>query len=236
MKNKIISASGLKVKIRSHTCDENFVKNVILNKEYYIPGYEINDNDTIVDIGGNIGTFALLAASCSPNGKVFTFEPSKENFSSLTFNIKLNGFKNIFPVKHAIYGEKRKMKLFLTHDFRGGNTIVPQTLYPTAKEKDEVNFSKQTYEIVDCITLEDVFRSHNIIRCNFLKLDCEGAEFSILFNTSKKLFKKIDKIAMEHHSREYAPRLVSHLKANGFIIDRFVDYKDNYGFIFAKRN
>ena len=35
---------------------------------------------------------------------------------------------------------------------------------------------------------------------NFLKIDCEGAEYDILLNTSKSIFKRIGKIALERHN------------------------------------
>src|SRR5207244_12812251 len=55
---KTVKAGGLSVRIRRLTCDELFVQNIIVNHEYTPPGFDIQERDVVIDIGGNIGTFA----------------------------------------------------------------------------------------------------------------------------------------------------------------------------------
>ena len=47
------------------------------------------------------------------------------------------------------------------------------------------------------MTLEDVFNTHAIDRCAWLKLDCESAEWGIVAKTG--MLARIDRISMELH-------------------------------------
>lgn len=52
--------------------------------------------ETFVDVGGNKGDFALLAAKITgENGKVVCIEPEPTNLSWIRRSIDLNGYKNI---------------------------------------------------------------------------------------------------------------------------------------------
>ena len=56
----------------------------------------LDSGDTFLDIGANIGTHALAAASrVGPAGRVVAFEPHPKTFGFLKQSIALNGFRNI---------------------------------------------------------------------------------------------------------------------------------------------
>ena len=56
----------------------------------------LDSGDTFLDIGANIGTHALAAASrVGPAGRVLAFEPHPKTFGFLRQNIAFNGFRNI---------------------------------------------------------------------------------------------------------------------------------------------
>ena len=44
----------------------------------------IKDKDNIIDIGANLGYYSLLFSSLTPNGKIFSFEPSLKNYKKIT--------------------------------------------------------------------------------------------------------------------------------------------------------
>src|SRR5437879_4305635 len=44
---------------------------------------------------------------------------------------------------------------------------------------------------IEAITLEQVFDRSRIERCDFLKIDCEGAEYDILFGASEVALRRI---------------------------------------------
>jgi len=48
--------------------------------------------------------------------------------------------------------------------------------------------------------MDSLLNNLNIENCDFLKMDCEGAEYEILRNTSQAGFRRIARISMECHS------------------------------------
>ncbi|MCH6580602.1 MAG: FkbM family methyltransferase [Nitrospinae bacterium] len=56
---------------------------------------------------------------------------------------------------------------------------------------------------VNRVTLEDIFETYGLERYDFLKMDCEGAEYDIFYNCPDGILARIDQIAMEvHHGAE----------------------------------
>jgi len=74
---------------------------------------------------------------------------------------------------------------------------------------------------VPSVTLRDIFEEHRIRRCDFLKIDCEGAEYDILYSSSPDVLERVDQIAMEvHHGegeRENIDAMTSFLESRGFM-------------------
>jgi FkbM family methyltransferase len=232
LRRKTVCAGGFRVRLRRQTCDENFVHNVLLNNEYTPPGYEIHESDVVIDIGGNIGTFALHAARCASRGKVFTFEPNGENYQLLVRNIALNKARNILPMRAAIAAQRGTIKLYSSTEGGGFHSVL----------EDRMSDARR-YELVDTVALKDVFVENAIERCHFLKIDCEGAEYDILYNLPADYFARIDRIAMEYHGvadatqrRAQSDELVAYLEHRGFRIDAYEEFVGfRGGFIRATR-
>ena len=56
----------------------------------------VNNGDSVIDIGANIGTTAIsLSRSVGESGKVFAFEPQQIISQCLSANVLLNNIKNI---------------------------------------------------------------------------------------------------------------------------------------------
>lgn len=228
---KTVRIEGLNVTVRRLTQDEEFVANVLVGDDYIREGFDINVSDVVIDIGGNIGTFSLRAARAAKDGRVLCFEPNSENYSLLRKNISRNGFENIMPFQMAIAGQPGTVRLFA-----GGDTGLHST--SASRGVDE-----SAFEDVPCITLEQVFEENQIRKCNYLKIDCEGAEYEILYNTPCDVLSRVDKIVMEYHStgheekRAQGDELVRFLQGHGFCIVDYIDFADfDCGFIRANRS
>ena len=62
----------------------------------YIIDREVNDGDVILDVGANIGYYAImLAKKVGSKGKVYAIEPEPNNMVRLEENIRLNGVNSI---------------------------------------------------------------------------------------------------------------------------------------------
>lgn len=127
---------------------------------------EVKLGMTVVDLGAHVGYFSLLAAKLvGEKGRVFAFEPAPDNYTLLTKNIAINGYKNVIPIQKAVSNESGQIRLLLADD-SSQHTILP---------------SSQTAEfvIVDSITLDEFFKDKDC-KIDVIKMDIEGAEMSAL--------------------------------------------------------
>jgi FkbM family methyltransferase len=204
----------------------------IFHSQVYFPTitsrtkFEIKRGETVIDIGANIGLFATCAASLSRTGKVYCFEPSKDNFARLQYHRQHNGLDNIVPINKGVSDKAETLKLYLVDDNCGAYSTVDQSV--------GLNTDQENYEQIECVPLQQVFDEHSIARCHFLKIDCEGAELKILSALPAEYFTRIDRIALEYHPNVSALELAELLHKNGFSV-LINGYPRTWGLIFAVR-
>ncbi len=215
--------NGTKFKCR-HFMDAWTIKEVFASNDYKIK--PSSHHMTIIDVGANIGSFSVLAALNIPNAKILSFEPLRGAFQQLKENILINDLgKQIIPKKMAVYKEEKAIKIY-----DSGKSGL-SSIYRTRNEKK--------FELVKSTTLEKIFKKNKIKTCDYLKIDCEGAEYDILSSCPKDIFKRIKTISLEFH--EMIPEqnhhsLIKTLKDNSFRVShKYNDIELNIGYIYAKR-
>ena len=67
----------------------------------------INGN-TVLDLGANIGYYAIMEAKVGSSGKIYAIEPDPRNIEILIKNLKLNKINDIFEFEHQPYLTKIK--------------------------------------------------------------------------------------------------------------------------------
>jgi len=196
--------NGIRYLIRAGTTDRFIINEIWLHKIYSPKGFEIKKQDVVVEVGGHIGVFTIYAASRAK--KVYVFEPSPENFSLLSKNIKINYLKNVDARTSALSNKDGFKELSISEDEnKGSNSFY---LLNNGSEKIKVK-------------TESAAKFFSSIKSNIdlLKMDCEGAEYEILFSLSPKIIRKIRKIAMEYHNideKRNIRTLAAFLRKNGF--------------------
>ena len=212
--------SGLKIKIRVNSTDLMALTHVWVIQEYSNSDFDIHDNDIVIDVGAHIGLFALFASQSCKRGKIFCFEPIKENYELLVENINSNKIKNIIPFNFAVSNTSDSVKIFLNDDYSGHSMFLETNNFITVKSK----------------SLHDIFSENNIQECNFLKLDCEGAEYEIINSLSSEFLNKIKKSAIEYHLADTHPellqQLIKKLRKLSFTVNTRSLFPD-IGFLFA---
>jgi len=177
--------SGLRFKISSMRTWGTIIS--ICGEKIWTPeGHEVESGDTVVDIGAHIGTFSVLAATSASNVRVFSYEPDPTNFDFLTQNIRLNNLRNVKAFPLAVAGNRGSTKLFTAPADDAHSTVGLAGVSVSSRYVD-----------VRCITLEDVI--HEVGRCDFLKINCEGAEYEILMKTPEKSLRAIRKMSIDCH-------------------------------------
>ena len=178
--------SGVKIKLRTNSTDLDTFSLIWLIKEYNKHGFQINKNDVIIDIGSHIGMFSLYASQYCSNGKIFSYEPSIKNFKLLKENVIDNNLKNIITNNLAVSNKNDHVNFYISSD----NTA--HSIHGTTEKSIQVK----------SITLKTIFDINKLDTCNFLKLDCEGAEYEIIESLPNEYFKKIKQIFIEYHFSE----------------------------------
>jgi FkbM family methyltransferase len=198
--------NGLKLKTNEGV-DSTTIAVIFIRKDYG----DLGNKKTIIDIGANIGVFSIFAANSQKNSHVYAYEPMSDSYDLLEENIKLNGMEDrVHAFKQGVSGKREKRELFL------GAGSPFHSLYP--KKGDE-----KTLEI-QCVTLEDIFEKNKIRQCDLLKMDCEGAEFEIIYNTNSEYLDRIREIKLEYHCFEKGQSiqdLINFLREKGFRLTKF---------------
>jgi FkbM family methyltransferase len=228
-----VSTNGLTMRVRRLTCDELFVVNIIERREYFRHGFTIEPTDTVVDIGGNIGAFAVLAGSLATGGRVVTVEPDSRNVRLLEQNLALNGLRNVTVMHAAISGTDAPVTLHLAAEGGGFNTTVSGT------HNHQLARAWTHAVTVPGITLADVFHRHAIDRCDFLKIDCEGAEFDAIAACPLDVLQRVRRAAMEYHAQTGDQRIsafLSKLRDSGLrIVEQECFQTGRGGHLFLER-
>ena len=172
--------------------DDPSILDEIFNDNYKVieKGVPFEKDDIIIDIGANIGMFSILMAKLHPYAKIFAVEPVAETFVKLCQNIKLNNLTNISPINAAVSGRERIQQIIYSPSGLGGASS-----YFSGNAMDELTGHETIH--VGCITLDEILLKFNIEECKLLKIDCEGAEYEILYNS--KLLEKINYLVGEFH-------------------------------------
>src|SRR3990167_1162231 len=160
------------MKVRYKTWDTAICESVITNNEYGLPSSMAGM--VVVDIGAHIGAFAAACAAREAK-RVICYEPDPENFNLLKANITELASNpetiTVFELYNtAVTGEATsnlKLRHLRNHDFGSGDNTGHIDIFGL----DEINGIQST-------GINSVLQAaHSPV--NLLKLDCEGAEWSI---------------------------------------------------------
>ena len=120
-----------------------------------------------VDIGANVGTYALyVATKAGPSARVIAFEPHPRTFAKLAYNLDANGAGNVVAHNLAIAAETGTMDLFSD----GGGNIGHASLL-----REGAGAVRST-QAVPVSALATVLSDAGIERIDLLKIDVEGFE------------------------------------------------------------
>jgi FkbM family methyltransferase len=197
---------------------------VIFIKEDYGPDVE---GEVIVDVGANIGVFALFAAADSA-ARIYAYEPVGTTYGQLRHNVELNDLAG--RVKTFNLGVTGRSERRAIHVSPHGSPF--SSLY---------GGDGAATEEIDCVGLEAVFTENGIDRCDLLKLDCEGAEFEILYGAPDNVLNRVRRICVEYHEQADHPdfrgsALVEHLARHGFRLTDAVRDQGSCGTLWLARD
>lgn len=161
----------------SFVCQKEMIPHVkqVLAGEYGI-AYK-HDKPIILDIGANVGAFAIWAIQKWPKANIYCYEPNPENFVFLSHNT--SPYLNQIHLYKKAVGNIENTKLYLGKHNSGESSFY--------------NLGEQTDDFVEVITIPP----SELPKANILKMDTEGSEIDILCALDVQEY---DVVALEFHS------------------------------------
>lgn len=145
---------------------------------------QTHDPKTIIDIGANVGIWALHAKLVHPNAKVLCIEPVRETYEVLLKNIERanNGIAHM----HAGVAPRGQDEVVL--GWHPNN--------PGGASFQHAN-NTRNWSSAPAVRLEDLLNTLDVQRADFVKLDVEGMEYQILNDIDD--WSRIKAISVEMH-------------------------------------
>ncbi len=198
----------------------------IFDRTVYLKhGIGLPDQGTVLDIGSNIGLFALFVGLHYPHINLFCFEPIPPIFDVLrlnvelfdlnakTFNMGLSSSEReadftYYPEYSVMSGvseyadpayEPEVLKLVLANEAAAG-TLASEELLERADELLEDRFRHVTHTC-QLRTLSSVMSEGGIESIDLLKIDTQRAELDVLAGVEPPDWAKIKQVVMELHDR-----------------------------------
>ncbi|KYJ86643.1 FkbM family methyltransferase [Sulfurovum riftiae] len=221
----IMTSRELGIKIVCNRYDERIAPIEILNFKNYEKSdsdmiyYLVKDGNTVFDIGGNVGWYAIGLYKAKNNVDIHTFEPIPSTYESLVCNAKMNGAK----IKINNFGLSNKKEDLTFYFHKEGSVNASAALMNEDRENIEVKCQ------VD--TLDNYFKEHKLQDLDFIKCDVEGAEL-FAFQGGMKTIEKYKPIVFTEMLRKWSAKfnyhpneIISIFKALGYICYYVVDNK-----------
>jgi len=121
----------------------------------------INNANTIIDIGANVGFFSKLCRDLFPKSKIYSFEPIPKTFQCLDNNFKDDANTKVFNLAISDFNGESKMS------FDSQDSAISQMT-------NNGNINVRVRE------LDDVIEDNNISSIDILKIDTETFEAHVL--------------------------------------------------------
>jgi FkbM family methyltransferase len=177
-------------RFRPGTFDRRAFRDVVVENEYRLPR-RLPPGAVVVDVGANVGTFALAALRRGA-GVVHCFEPDLDNFRQLRENLRPLGDRARLHRCALWRSDVRVPALALCNPDRAANTGAIRV---AAAATDRGAPARAFDEVIAELSADG--------RPILVKLDCEGAEWPILFTS--RLLERALAVFGEYHLGELPP-------------------------------
>jgi FkbM family methyltransferase len=215
------------------------ILNEIFVNRVYSDRFPFYEDATVVDIGAHKGMFSIFAAlNTGDLARIIALEPSLSNFGALQRNIETLRTTKITAVRAGIFSERGAQTLHLNA------ANVNYSIYGKGSASPGKAIDGGGAETIDVVAIADLFESFRLQKIDFLKMDCEGAEYPAVFATPPRVFERIRVISMEFHDlkskEQNGNTMAEFLRGVGYDIARFTYSPTrmnlNYGMLVALRS
>lgn len=195
---------------------------------YLQNGITIGNEDVVFDVGANVGVFGLRAIQKAKNVQVYCFEPIPDIYNVLNRNAKAYGDGRIHTFMMGVSDAEFKASFTYFPNTPALSTLHPEewdkdpkafsrAVKGTMKNPPEgmgwmrlipsflsgiiAFFLVRGKKQVECSldTLSSIIKKQNVAKIDLLKIDCEGAEWSVLKGIENEHWPLIKTMVIEVH-------------------------------------
>ncbi len=193
-------------------------------------------NPIIIEAGAHLGYDTIELAKIFPKGHIFAFEPVTDIFSQLVENTKL--YPNITCQQFALGSNNGSCTIFISD---GESDASSSLLLPKEHLDFHPNVTFNNTEIVALTTIDSWVSKMGLNHIDFLWLDLQGMELSVL-RASPKVLENVKAIYTEVCFRPFYenaglyPDLKKFLRNAGFKVSKaFHVWRDEGNVLFIKK-
>lgn len=141
-----------------------------------LPYYEY-----FIDIGANLGIYAVTISQVNPSKKVIAIEALKANYKILEENIRINNLSNCESMLKAVSNHKGTLRFYINPIHDGGGSLIESECYRTgnvvlnAEEYQKKHRGFRYYQEVESVSIDDLVSVESV-----MKIDVEGSELDVL--------------------------------------------------------
>jgi FkbM family methyltransferase len=182
----VVNHKHYRFAVRPWTHDLYTLDTVVV-QDAYRPSIDATHREfrTILDLGANIGSFSIWAASNFAPERVVAVELEPGNYQQLLHNLRLNGLtEKVTAINAAIYDRE----------------AVVGIKTPLGKGSIDRLDERGSGTRVNSVTLKDLLAKYGIQTVDYLKLDIEGSERFVLIEENADLFRsRVRYVHLEAH-------------------------------------
>ena len=159
----------------------------------------------VLDIGANAGYFNMLLFSKIREATVYAYEPVPANYALFQQNIARNPSlgNRIHLFNKAVTGTpKEAVELFMETEV--ANSVIA-SVYSDFDGQNHFTLR------VPAISLGQILEQTGIEQADLVKIDCEGSEYPIIYETPASCWGRIRLLTIEVHNLDKDQRNVGHL-------------------------
>jgi FkbM family methyltransferase len=128
----------------------------------------VRDNDTVFDVGANVGAYCVPTGRSHPTAQIHAFEPIDLNASLIQVSLYLNQVSNVQVVRKCVSDQPGRVTFSLAADSAYSSMI------DTGRKAEVRRFE------CEATTLDGYCQAAGDIVPDVMKIDVEGAELRVL--------------------------------------------------------
>jgi FkbH-like protein/FkbM family methyltransferase len=237
---RYILPNGLEI-VHLNQYETDYVYKEIFEDECYLRhGIRLQDGDTVVDIGANIGLFSLFVMSRCTNPKIYAFEPAPVVYDLLKANCDAYGSNvralnvgvsdkpktatftfyeksSVFSGFHPDETEDREAIQTVVRNMLNSESVAGESVEEYVSDLTADRLRRRTHEC-RLTSVSEIIRQNQIDKIDLLKIDAEKSELDIIKGIEERDWPKIDQIVIEihDHTGEAVKRIEELLSEKGY--------------------